>query len=363
MATVAAVSAIVVAGAASAGCSERTSTRSCPSPHAASASAATSSAVRAVVAANTTAIMASRLRSAAVSPRLTSCSSASSRSNVSALGSPPTRRVAAAWNSSPRTKLPIEITGRLEDFLAGGDRSRHARRRGSAPSRGRAPRSRARSGCSTGAAPAPCGRPPRACARPTRPRRGRAGSTAAREVGASSSSARRRKRTAWSAEPRLLACRAEAVSASNAHCSPTGPAGPAASRWAAARSHRAGSRASSRAAARCSCTRSAGGIESWSACWMIGWTNLGGRPGCRSSASIKASTASAAALRSTPATSAVSAREASSPRIASVCATAPTVGERRLSRAATNRATDGGPMAAIAPASTPPLRLAPRGQR
>ena len=148
-------------------------------------------------------------------------------------------------------------------------------------------------------------------------------------VGASSSSARRRNRTAWSAEPRLLACRAEALSASNAHRSPTGPAGPAASRWAATRSHRAGSRASSRAAVRCSCTRSAGGIESCSACWTIGWTNLGGRPGCRSSASIKASTASAAALRSTPATTAMSASEASSPRIASVCATARAVGERR----------------------------------
>ena len=182
------------------------------------------------------------------------------------------------------------------------------------------------------------------------------------EVGASSSSARRRNRTAWSGEPRSPARRAEAVSASNAHCSPTGPAGPAASRWAATRSHRAGSRASSRAAARCSCARSAGGIESWSACWMIGWTNLGGRPGCRSSASINASTASAAALRSTPATSAVSAREASSPRIASACATAPTAGERRLSRAATNRATDGGPMAAIAPASRL-ARSPPRSSR
>ena len=63
--------------------------------------------------------------------------------------------------------------------------------------------------------------------------------------------------------------------------------------------------------------------------------------------------------RSTPATSAVSASEASSPRIASARATAATVGERRCSRAATNRATDGGPMAAIAPASRL-ARSAPR---
>ena len=86
---------------------------------------------------------------------------------------------------------------------------------------------------------------------------------------------------------------------------------------------------------------------------MIGCRNRGGRRGCRSWASINASTASAAALRSTPATSAVSASEASSPRIASARATDPTVGERRLSRAATKRATDGGPIAAIVPASRP----------
>ena len=152
-----------------------------------------------------------------------------------------------------------------------------ARRPRSAPSRGRGPRGRARSGRPTAAAPAPCGRPPRAGGRPTRPRRARAGPSAAAASGAGSSSARRRKRTAWSAAPRSLARRAAAVSASNAHCSQTGPAGPTASRWTAARSYRAGSRASARAAARCSCARSAGGVESWTACWMIGWTNRGGR--------------------------------------------------------------------------------------
>ena len=54
-----------------------------------------------------------------------------------------------------------------------------ARRRGSAPWRGRARRSRARPDGSTGAAPSPCARPPRACARPTRRRRARAGAIVA----------------------------------------------------------------------------------------------------------------------------------------------------------------------------------------
>ena len=166
--------------------------------------------------------------------------------------------------------------------------------------------------------------------------------------GASSSSARRRKRTAWSAAPRSPARRAAAARASNAQRS---PAGPLASRWTAARSQRAGSRARARAAARCSCARSPAGVESSSACWMIGWTNRGGSAGCRSSAAISVSTASAVTARSRPATSAVSASDASSPRIASARATAPTAGGRRRSRADTKRATDGGPMAAIAPGS------------
>ena len=71
----------------------------------------------------------------------------------------------------------------------------------------------------------------------------------------------------------------------------------------------------------------------------------------RAAASISSSTAPAAVARSTPATAAVSAREASSPTIASARATVPTVAERRPSRAATKRATEGGPMAAIVRAS------------
>ena len=61
---------------------------------------------------------------------------------------------------------------------------------------------------------------------------------------------------------------------------------------------------------------------------MIGWTKLGGSPGCSRSASIRVSTASAAASGSTPEISAVSAREASAPRIASARATAATAGGR-----------------------------------
>ena len=165
-------------------------------------------------------------------------------------------------------------------------------------------------------------------------------------AGASSSSARRRKRTAWSAAPRSPARRAASVSASNAQRS---PAGGVPRRWTAARSHRAGSRASSRAAERCSCACSAGGIESASACWMIGCRNRGGSARCSSSASISWSTARAVASRSRPATDAVSASDASSPRIASARATAATAGGRCRSRADTKRATDGGPIAATAP--------------
>ena len=106
-----------------------------------------------------------------------------------------------------------------------------------------------------------------------------------------------------------------------------------------------------RPAATWSCACSAGGIESSSACWMIGWRNRGGRRGRRSSASINASTASAARCGRRLRPLRCPASEASSPRIASARATEPTIGGRRLSRAATKRATDGGPMAAIVPAS------------
>ena len=184
--------------------------------------------VRAVVAANTTAIMASRLRSAAVSPRLTTCSSASSRPKVSTLGSPPTSRVAAAWNE-PQQELAIEAIGRVEGVLAGDDRFRHLG--GQETHHGEAERRL----CALAGV---LDRRPACSIRPAASGMRAADSAAPRSsksdrrtaAGVSSSSARRRNRTAWSADPRSVARRAESVNASNAHCSPTGPAGLAASR-------------------------------------------------------------------------------------------------------------------------------------
>ena len=157
-----------------------------------------------------------------------------------------------------------------------------APRPGNAPWKGLAPHSRARSDCSTGVrqlhATGRLGQ--RACARGRLRRAEVEQDRPPQRVGASSSSARRRNRTAWSAEPRLVTCSAEVVSASSAHCSPTGRRGALGQQvgghaLVASRMSREGSRA----AVRCSCARSAGGIESCSACWTIGWTNLGGRPG------------------------------------------------------------------------------------
>ena len=338
----AAVSAIVVAGAASAECSERTSTSSCPSPQAASASAATSSAVRAVVAANTIAIMASRLRSAAVSPRLTSRSSASSRANVSALGSPPTRRVAAAWNSSPRrssrSRSPAVPRSSSQAAIASGSsaaRKRTIERPSAACARSLGPLDRS-SACSM--RPAASGMRAADSAAPRSSRIERRS-----EAGASSSSARRRNRTAWSGEPRSPARRAD-VRQRVERPSLADRSGGALGQQVGG--HALAPRRIARELARGGemQLRPLGRRDRVLERLLDDRVHEARRrPGCKSSASISASTAAAAASRSTPATSAVSDREASSPRIASARATAPTAGGRRLSRAATNRATDGGP--------------------
>ena len=134
---------------------------------------------RAVVAPNTSAIIASRLRSAAVSPRLTSGSSASRRSNVSPLGSPPTRRRRGRLERQAQEQLTVELVRELRTSSSAAAMAAASRRPGSAPSTGRGRRSRARPGCSTAASPPPCGPAPRGARWRPRPRRGRAAPPAA----------------------------------------------------------------------------------------------------------------------------------------------------------------------------------------
>ena len=223
MAVGAAVSATIVAGAASAACCVRTSASSRPSPQAASASAATSIAGLAVVAANTSAIRASRLSSAAVSPRRTSGSSASSRPNVSTLGEPADQAGGGRLELERQPQLAVELAVGGEHRLAGGHRLRQL---GGQEARHRDAERRLRALRRTARQPLRllhvAGRLGHA-----RGRLGRAEleqGRASQRAGASSSSARRRKRTAWSAAPRSPARRAAAVSASNAQRSPAGPA-------------------------------------------------------------------------------------------------------------------------------------------
>ena len=117
----AAVSAIDVAAAASAECWERISTSSCPSPQAASASAATSTAVWAVVAANTSAIRASRLRSAAVSPAADLRLERQQPPERLDAGQPADQARGGGLELEPQAQLPIELAGGREHVLAGGD--------------------------------------------------------------------------------------------------------------------------------------------------------------------------------------------------------------------------------------------------
>ena len=195
MAVEAAVIAIAVAGASSVGCCERTSTRSWPSPQAASASAATSAPVRAVVAANTSAM---QREQAALRRRLAPAHLVLERQHPPerlGAGKPADHAGGGRLELEPEAQLPIEVRPpsracprrRRRPRQLGRQEAHHGEAERSVRALGRTAREAQRL--------APCGRPPRACGPPPRPRRARAGSTGA-GCSAPPASARRRNRTA-----------------------------------------------------------------------------------------------------------------------------------------------------------------------
>ena len=267
----------------------------------------------------------------------------------------------------PGTRAPGAAPGRGRRPRPARPRRRRprpaARPPGNAPSRGRAPPARARPACSrarcaSSMLPTASGRRAADSAAPSS-----SSSDRRSDAGASSSSARRRKRTACSGDPRSLARRADARERVERPALTDGPGGAGGQQVGG---HALEPRRVARQLAR-------GGQmqlrplgrrdrvlqrllddrvheprrQSWS----------------RSSASINASTASAGRL-------AVDPRDARRVRQRGIVAEdrrAPgrpraTAGGCRRSRASTNRATDGGPMAAIASASRP-RRPPPRSSR
>ena len=222
----AAVSAIVVAGAASAGCSRADLDQQLPvAPRRLARAPRPRRRCGRWWRRRPARSCASRLRSAAVSPRL----------HLGLEREQPRERLGAGEpaDQAGGGRLELERPGAARDRGRRPSRGRPrrrrsppaARRRGSAPSRGRGRPARARPGCSTGVCassmrPAASGMRAADSAAPSSSRIARRSA-----AGASSSSARRRKRTAWSGAPRSPARRAAAVSASNAQGSPTGPAG------------------------------------------------------------------------------------------------------------------------------------------